>query len=327
MLLGNDPIKRLTSITSVINEMIQKDDYSNLRSVIRAAKKAINKLERTSFNGYLQYDNAHRILFSEIKTGSVSTELVSQYLGILESLVIYAKLTRVMELRLFAKVTLFRHGETTYSDIGLDLTPGGQDYVIDQKIKIHEFIDEKNEALMLASSPAVRAKGTMTLLFPEAEFRVTELLRHVDMKDRNAAEDWFKKNIQLPDTTPTERIALADSLYFQGEFPEDIFGSKSEMVMRFHYGFRVLLRFLKKHGKRKKIPHVIAVSHFEFINEFVAKLFDLGVGQTFRPAEFVEMTIFSREGTIELNNLPLIIKFRNKTLKCFYDADKGVFKK
>lgn len=273
----------------------------------------------STFNSYQVLPRVYKSL-KEAKDEKKFYINLAEFLVLLEGIIIYESVLEKESYSIFAKICLFRHGQTEYTNVGLDLTEDGIKYLSDKKDLILEYYNPEKETMLLASSPAVRAIGSLKILFPEGERRTVEFVTHVQMKDKKAAQKWISDNIQLPNLDVKARIKKADTMFHRGEFPEEIFGKKSEMEKQFCKAFETMLRYMNRYHKNK-IPYAIVVSHFEFIDHLTTLLFDTNPPNTANPGEHLEFTILKKE---KLNKelVPVIIRFRNRYAKAIFDRRK-----
>lgn len=198
-------------------------------------------------------------------------------------------------LGLMGKLTILRHGETTYTDKFPDLTETGVDQAImaGKNIKIDE-----NEELLFLSSPKARAKGTLHYVakqfgidFEEGGIKADKKIRFADISDLNKAMDYFTGLYGTEDRSQWH-IKQADQAFARGEFPENIFGKKSDIEKRIADAVFWLVRFFDKCSpdNKNKVFHMVAVTHFEVMQTFASLLFsDLLADDTYNLAEKMDV--------------------------------------
>lgn len=230
-------------------------------------------------------------------------------------------------LGLVGKLTILRHGETTYTDKFPDLTDIGVRQAKDagKVVKI-----EENSETVIISSPKARARGTMYYLMNELgnkigdeDIRKNNRLRSVDIKDWSKAMDFFA-GLQESKDPADWKIKIADKAFADRQFPPDIFESQENINVRIATAFGVLVRFFEKYKpvQEGKIPHIYAVSHFELLQTFASLLFsDLLSQDTYNLTEKMDIEFEN----LENKKVRLICNFRGVKRSVVFDRQKRGF--
>ena len=199
---------------------------------------------------------------------------------------------------ILGKITIMRHGDTEYTNQYPDLTPKGIERIREKGKYLKTKIDPEKENVFYETSPSARAKGTMSLILEEldqkdAEVRILKIMRSAEQRDPEKAKAMITEVDWRADIGAWDRFFATDNRF---ENSPDIWQPRSELERRFYQGLEYVIRsFLKYHKNQKegKIPHLLAVSHFEFLNHFIVKVFnlDLKKDNLLGFAEAVEMEV------------------------------------
>lgn len=233
------------------------------------------------------------------------------------------------EPRILGKVSIMRHAATKYTDQFPDVTEKGVEQSRERGKELKSKIDRSTDDVLFASSSSVRTRGTMSFILEElgeedADVRTLESIRSVEIRDMGKARVMIDEIME-----GTGDVAKMDRAYANDERFEntpDIWQSKSEVEKRFYRGLEYLIRsFIKyqKIHKNEKTPHLVAVSHFEFLNHFVAKVFnlDLKKDDLLGFTEMVEMEI--REPVANKpNEVPIRIFFRGQNKDIIFNREE-----
>ncbi len=235
--------------------------------------------------------------------------------------------SREIPYKILGKITLIRHGHTEYTGTYPDLTELGKEQAAQSSTKLKKGIDLEKEDLFLFSSPAVRTKGTAdiikTILGYTKEVRVSKGLKGALKGSTEDAiklmEELIGQNFSETDIKQWDRAYARDDAF---EERVDIWIPRSQMEKRFFRGLEYVIRAFEKYEKEKrKIPHFVGVSHFEFLNGVVQKVFQGGEEEmdTFNLAEAVEIVLLEKSG--DRRFVPLLITFRNETKEVVFDRE------
>ncbi len=230
---------------------------------------------------------------------------------------------RERSLRLLGKISIMRHGETRYTNVYPDITEIGQQQIAAnaQKIKAGKTPEEQ---LILISSPSIRALGSAGVLKPELE--VEDI--HISKKIKSTtAKDWHKADAAFTELTgikTEDDIDFRNWDRFVAHHPAlneriDLWEPRSRVEQRSLRGLKYVIEFFRRYklANPDKLPHLVGVSHIEFLNHFVEKIFRIPENNPLQFGEMVEMTILEGE---ETRHIPIAITFRGATKKILFDA-------
>ncbi|MFA5188990.1 MAG: phosphoglycerate mutase family protein [Patescibacteria group bacterium] len=178
------------------------------------------------------------------------------------------------------EVDFIRHGKSSYTEQGRDLTPEGEKQVLASAREIIEKINPTKEIVVLLSSPAARAQGSAEIITGLMEEKGIEIykrgvvssMRNFDQKDNKYLEGLWQD---------AEKAGVsADQIYAKHPKYQDMnekFETQGEVRKRAARVFN-WIRYLAEHAKKTdKTIHIIGVSHFEFLNPIMEDLFDFKV--------------------------------------------------
>jgi broad specificity phosphatase PhoE len=222
---------------------------------------------------------------------------------------------------IIGKISIMRHGKTEYTNQYPDITEDGFAKIIENGKYLKEKVDKDKEDVLFVSSPAVRARGTLDILKgamneEASEPRVLKSMRSTEIRDH-------KEAMKMVDSVigPEKDIPKFDRYYATNDALEnspDIWQPRSEVEGRFFTALEYAIRSFMKYNENNysetvpKIPHLIAVSHFEFLNHFVAEVFglDLEKNDLLKFAEMIELTIFEKAEGDDV--IPIAVDFRGQ---------------
>jgi|GEM_PF-2524912 len=238
------------------------------------------------------------------------------------------------------RITVYRHGDTHYTQQYPDLTDEGQRKLTEAGRALKDEVDEEQEDLIFLHSPTVRAKASMAYLLhgmekiagPE-EKDVEELARPVrglsSAKTLNpeGVQETLRKYMDLDALTP-EALEAFDRVYaVHDEFetsphwePRSRVERRSGKLLR-----QALLKLVKNHPEEgsEKTPHIVAVSHFETLNHLAAKIFDLDLQKDPLYARGEKMSFEVLTNRQDPKRLLLNCTFRGAQRAVWYDVEKG----
>lgn len=228
--------------------------------------------------------------------------------------------------KILGKISIMRHGATNYTNEFPDLTERGIEQVRERGRELKEKIKPEKEDILYAASPAVRAQGTMSFILEEldekeADVKVLDSTRPVKIRNFERAKEMVGEVMQgTNDTSKFDKAYATDKIF---ENTPDVWQPKSEVEERFYRGLEYLIRSLLKYRenpKEGKIPHLVAVSHFEFLNHFVMEVFGLDPEKDdlLGFAEMIEMEIMEPSSD-EPDNVPIKVTFRGQSKNVVFD--------
>ncbi|MCR4285579.1 MAG: histidine phosphatase family protein [Candidatus Kaiserbacteria bacterium] len=233
----------------------------------------------------------------------------------------------VLEQPIF-KVTLMRHEEPFYKDIGHDLTEKGILGAIatGKRLKGAGHINDSDE-IHLFHSPKARARGTLEFVAEGAgishgEKRSINQIRSSDIPD-------LEGFLQRVEELEHDQEAIAkdhhtnDALY---ESSPDFIEPASKKKQRLYRAFEYLIRsFEKRPPKNSNTPHVFAVSHFEIVTHLIDDVFGIeNMGKYNSPA-FGEAVTIEAYSTGDSDKVRLKIGFNEHTKEvCFNRKTRSI---
>ena len=224
------------------------------------------------------------------------------------------------------RVTLMRHEETGYTDVGRDLTSSGEE---EARVSGKTFAasgrispDDNN---ILFHSPKARAQGTLELVAEGAgisheDLRKIDQLRSSDLLDSKA----FMARVE---EFNFDQEAVAKDHYTNPMYEErpDIIEPASHKKERLYRTFEYLIRSFDKGEEDDRLTHVIAVSHFEMITHLIDDVFGIeNVGKYNAPSfgEAVEIDAFR---TDDPGRILLHVGYGGETKTVFFNrTDRSV---
>lgn len=224
------------------------------------------------------------------------------------------------------KVSIMRHGQTEYTEQYPDITEFGAQQIGEQGTKLKEKIDTEKEEVTIATSPSVRARGSGDVLKEKLgieEARVMKALRGVQIRDHAEALKMVNEIIG-----PERDISKMDQAYAHDDAFEqrvEVWEPRSQVEKRFFRGIEYITRAFSRYGavESNKIPHLVGVSHFEFLNHIATKVFNLDEKQQdqLKFGEMVEMTFLKKGNEEDKKRVPILITFRGETKEIVFNRE------
>lgn len=220
------------------------------------------------------------------------------------------------------KLTLMRHEEPHYKDMGHDLTDAGVAgaKATGEKFKDEEHLSEEDE-LYLLHSPRARAKGTLEFVaegagIKDKPMRQIKHIRSTDFHKMEEIKETFKKLNFEPE-------ALAKDHYENPVFRErpDIVETNAHKKERLYRSMEYLIRFALKHPKEKP-PHVIAVSHFEIITNIIDDVFGIENMDKYNSPSFGEAVFVEGMETEDKDKVKLKVRYMQFSREVIFDRTK-----
>lgn len=236
--------------------------------------------------------------------------------------------------KIIGRVSIMRHGETEYTEEYPDLTELGKEQIAESARKIKEEVGP-NEDVLIASSPATRARGSADIikreLGVEAENRILKSIRPIKIKDleegrETFAEFWGPGGLRREDLPKWDKFYATDPRF---ENRPKVQEPRSTAEKRSLRGLDYLIGFMSRYraSHPDRIPRLVAVSHFEFLNHLVRKPFSLDKDNIdeLKFGEPIEITLLkSKENDAEVGKIPMLITFRGQTKRFIFDRKKRV---
>lgn len=234
--------------------------------------------------------------------------------------------TQEKEPKILGKISIMRHGATRYTNQFPDLTERGINQARERGRELKEKINPENEDVLYTTSPSVRAEGTMSFVLEElgeedADVRTLEAIRSVKIRDAEKAKVMIDEIMEGTDDVSKMDRAYANDEKFENT--HDIWEAKSEVEKRFYRGLEYVIRsFIKYHNgqEAEKTPHLVAVSHFEYLNHFAAEVFglDLQKDDLVGFTEMIGIEILEPENP---NEVPIRVSFRGQTKDIIFNRE------
>lgn len=227
---------------------------------------------------------------------------------------------------ILGKVSIMRHGQTEYTEQYPDITELGAQQIGEQGAKLKEKIDTEKEDVMIATSPSARARGSGDVLKEKLgveETQVMKALRSAQIRDRAEALKMINDIIG-----PERDVSKMDQAYAHDDAFEqrvEVWEPRSKVEKRFFRGIEYITRAFSRYGaaEKNKIPHLIGVSHFEFLNHIAAKVFNLDEKQQdqLKFGEMIEMTFLKKSNEEDKKRVPILITFRGEAKEIVFDRE------
>lgn len=219
------------------------------------------------------------------------------------------------------KVTLMRHEEPYYQDVGHDLKPEGIERAKGTGMKWREagHVSEGGKRHLI-HSPKPRAKGTLEFFaegagIPHESKRASGQLRMSDIPDRKT----FMARVE---ELKFDQEAIAKDHYTHPMHEErpDVIEPHSSKKKRLYRALEYLIRsFDKTPQSDPETPHVVAVSHFEIVTHLIDDVFGIeNIGRYNAPAfgEVVEVEAYK---TNSPEKILLKVTFDGRTKNVYFN--------
>jgi broad specificity phosphatase PhoE len=217
------------------------------------------------------------------------------------------------------KLTLMRHEEPEYKDVGHDLTDQGVASAIatGERMRDEEHISEEDE-LYLLHSPRARTKGTLEFVTQGAGIKnkVMRSIKHIGSTQFHQMD----KIIGHFKSLNFEPEALAKDHYENPLFQNhpDIVEPNSHKRERLYRSMEYLIRFALKHPE-DKTPHVLAVSHFEIITNIIDDVFGIQNMERFNSPSFGEAVYVEGFKTEDADRVRLKVRYLQFAKEVLFD--------
>lgn len=242
------------------------------------------------------------------------------------------------------RITLFRHGDTLYTNKYPDLTDAGKRKLHKEGSRLVEEVDQETEDVLFLHSPSVRAKTSMAFLLKgmgitegtserevEEHARPLKPLRSVGHNDYEKAMELVGKYVDLDDPKSHQhkkfdRVYVLDPAFEESEHwePRSQVEARGKRVLR--QGIYLLI---ENHTSKDtdKTPHIVAVSHFETLNVIAAEIFDLDPEHDALYARGEKLSIEVKTDGNDTERVLLSCTFRNETKMVWYELKTGAITK
>lgn len=242
--------------------------------------------------------------------------------------------------QLVGKLTLVRHGDTEYTNQYPDLTDEGKWKLVRTGRSLKEIIDEKTEDVLFVHSPSVRAKASMAFLLKgmgkiegtsEADVatvaRPVNALRSVGFIDREKAMELVAQHMGT-DTPTLKHNREFDRIYaLHDDFETSPHWEARSRVMR--RGSRILQQAITMLvnnytvPERDKTAHIVAVSHFEVLNDLAVKIHGLDMENDPLFARGERIAIAIKTDGDDMEKVLLAATFRGKEAHAWFSLKTG----
>ncbi len=222
------------------------------------------------------------------------------------------------------KVTLMRHEEPYYKDEGHDLTPQGVENAkaTGQKLKESGHISDSDD-VHLYHSPKARAQGTLEFVAEGAgiSHESKRAIRQIRSSDIPDLEGFMQRVADLD----YDQEAIAKDHHTNEELYEnnpDFIEPASQKQKRLYRAFEYLIRsFEKQPQENPRIPHVVAVSHFEIVTHLIDDVFGIeNMGKYNAPA-FGEAVTIDAYASEEPTKILLKVKYNEHTKDVLFNRE------
>ena len=240
--------------------------------------------------------------------------------------------------RKIGKITLFRHGDTTYTNQYPDLTDDGKFKLKSAGKSLKERVDEDSEDLLFLHSPSIRAKASMAHLLHGmektdgvAEVDVEEVarsfspLRSVEKLDADEAQKLIEKHMEnIPVENQYEEFDRVYALHDDFENSPH-WEPRSKVESRTRRLLRQAIAMLVRNDSEdiSKTPHIVAISHFETLNNLAVQIFGLDVEKDPLYARGEEMTLEVLRNAKNTGKVLLTCGFRDQHKSAWFNIQSG----
>ncbi|MFH1536659.1 MAG: hypothetical protein ABID45_01580 [Patescibacteria group bacterium] len=253
-------------------------------------------------------------------------------------------------------INAVRHGHSNYTENYPDLTPEGKEAVGERaKIIVQEAekFDELatkidpdiKQDVMFVSSPKPRAMASSDIIEAKFKEHTSDKIRIKDLST-DKGEVRTKKSLRamdIHDLVPSLLLILniaknrggwtprrADYLNInepEYEDEEKLWEKRSNVKDRFLGALSAATRTLKRYRETQNaIPRAVVSSHFEGLNPIVMEVF--GLSRSEEQNEILDRaegyTIYLLQSS-DPDNIPMVIKFRDKTKKVIFNRETKQF--
>lgn len=221
--------------------------------------------------------------------------------------------------KLLFKLTLMRHEEPHYKDIGHDLTDKGVAGAIatGERFKEEGHLSAEDE-LYLLHSPKARTKGTLEFVAEGAGLK-GKVMRPIQQMSSTVYHDREKVMDHLKNLG-FEPEALAKDHYESPLFRDhpEIVETNAHKKERLYRSMEYLIRFALKHND-EKTPHVLSVSHFEIITNIVDDVFGIENVGKYNAPSFGESVLIEAKETDDKDKILLKVKYLQFVKEVMFD--------
>lgn len=239
---------------------------------------------------------------------------------------------------LVGKITLFRHGDTTYTNQYPDLTDEGKWKLEAAGKSLKDRVDEDSEDLLFLHSPSTRAKASMAHLLHGMEKTTGAEEKDVEEIARSFSplRSVEKLNSEESQKIIDEHMAnLSDEDQYEGfdrvyAIHDDFetsphWEARSKVEARANRLLRQTIAMLiKNHSEdNDKTPHIVAISHFETLNNLAVKIFGLDVEKDPLYARGEEMTFEVKGNSKDKSKVLLVCGFRGEQRPTWFNVQTG----
>lgn len=238
------------------------------------------------------------------------------------------------------KITLYRHGDTHYTNQYPDLTDRGKWRFVRAGRHLKEMVDEGTEDLLFLHSPSVRAKSSMAFLLRgmgrtmgtfeqdvEQHAHALKPLRSVHINNPEGFAELIGKHIDQESPIEAQhrrfdRIYMMHNDYETSPHiePRSRVQSRGRRMMR-----QAVYLLVKNHTEKTtdKTPHIVAISHVETLNDIAFRIFGLDVQKDPLYARGERMTVEVKTDSQTTDKVLLLCEFRGTTKPVWFDLASG----
>lgn len=240
---------------------------------------------------------------------------------------------------LVGRITVFRHGDTEYTNQYPDLTDEGKWKLEAAGKSLKDRVDEDNEDVIFLHSPSIRAKASMAHLLHGMEkthgveesdveeiarsYAPLRSVKRYDLEETQKMIDQHTSDI-APDADPYVEFDRAYVLHEDFENSPH-WEARSKVEHRANRLLRQTVAMLiKNHSEDvQKTPHIVAVSHFETLNNLAVKIFNLDVQSDPLYARGEQMTFEVRGSSKAKDKVLVNCGFRGEERTVWFDVRTG----
>jgi broad specificity phosphatase PhoE len=236
------------------------------------------------------------------------------------------------------QITLFRHGDTTYTNQYPDLTDEGKLKLEAAGKSLKERVNEGSEDLIFLHSPSTRAKASMAHLLHGMERTsgveegdVEEIARSFSplrsVEKLNAEESQRMVDEHMAGMSDDEKYEGFDRVYaLHDDFEiSPHWEARSKVEARANRLLRQTIAMLVKNHSEDtaKTPHIVAISHFETLNNLAVNIFGLDVEKDPLYARGEEMTFEVKGNSKDKTKVLLQCGFRSEHKQVWFSIESG----
>jgi broad specificity phosphatase PhoE len=238
------------------------------------------------------------------------------------------------------RLTMYRHGETNYTNQYPDLLDQGKWKFLQAGHDLRELIDGESEDVLFVHSPSPRAKASMAYLLKgmgvsddvaegDVQKHAQEFkpLRSSAVFNPEKYAELVGEHVDQDDPKPGQHEAF-DRVYMMHDHYETSPHAepRSRAQARGRRVFRQAMYLLIKNHTEKddhKTPHVVAISHLETLQDIAGRIYGLDIGKDPLFARGERLTLDVKTDGNDMEKMLLIADFRGEERKAWFHLATG----